>query len=270
MSSNSAYRDISFGSRTTPAVKWLIIANVAFFAVEILLTIFDRTQKLTNMFLSFFALTPSVAILKLHVWQFVTYSFLHELAGAFPLHILMNMFMLWVFGVDIENALGTRRFLILYFASALVGGIAMIPLFNSTVWGASGAVFGVMALYARMFPDRRLLIWGVIPVRARPLIFFLVAIELLYVIGFGGQTNVAHLAHLGGFVTGWFFFWGEKQWLAHQRKVEADKSQRLIKEDAEMRRRVDEILAKVAREGIGSLTKAERDFLDEASRRFKR
>ncbi|MFW6107838.1 MAG: rhomboid family intramembrane serine protease, partial [bacterium] len=149
-------RRIRFGGRLTPAVKALLIANVAVFGVQLLLHV--AAPSISSLFRHLFALTPALAIGRLHVWQFVTYAFLHEVANALPVHIFFNMLLLWIFGGDVERSLGRKRFLKLYFGGVLAAGLCMIPMYGISVLGASGAVFAVMAMYGRLFPYRTLLV----------------------------------------------------------------------------------------------------------------
>jgi len=258
---------IRFGGRLTPAVKALIIANVAVFLLQLILHFASPDGAALGTFIQWFALMPALAIGKLRVWQFITHSFLHDLFN--PLHIGMNMFMLWMFGGDVESALGRRRFLKLYFAAAFAGGIGMIPWYDTFILGASGAVFGVMAMYARLFPYRRLLVWGIVPVRARTLVFVLAGLDLLMAMQ-GSATGTAHLAHVGGFVVGWFFLPLEAAAERFRSRRQLRREIRREEDNAEVRRKVDELLAKVGRKGLGSLTRKERDFLSRASRRFRR
>lgn len=257
-----------FGENPTPALKALLIANIGVFFVQVLLKAFS--PALAGAFNNCFALTPAKAIFGLHFWQFITYSFLHDTAGPLPLHLFFNMLMLWMFGREVEVTLGTRRFVRLYFMSALAGGIAMLPMFNDRVWGASAAVFGVMAVYARMFPDRTLLIWGILPMRARTMIFVLVGLEILFTLQGAVGGGVAHLAHIGGFIVGWYYLPFAHWYSLRSQEREVRREESAARSDAETRQRVDEILAKVSKQGIGSLTREERNFLDRASRNFRR
>ncbi len=258
---------IRFGGQLTPAVKALLIANGAVFLVQMLL----RTQSLRALdaFYQLFALTPSDAIGGLRVWQFITYSFLHQVGGALPLHIIFNMFLLWMFGGDVELALGRRRFLWLYFAATLAGGVCMIPWYHASILGASAAVFGVMAMYGRLFPDRRLLIWGIVPVKARTLVLMLAGLNLLMAMQ-GSQTGVAHLAHVGGFAVGWFFPHLEGVARSFIQQTKRRKYLRTEQQDKADEEKADQLLAKVGREGLGKLTRSERQFLNRASKKFRR
>jgi membrane associated rhomboid family serine protease len=152
------------------------------------------------------------------VWQLLSYQFMH---GSWP-HLFLNCWALFVFGREVERAVGNGRFLTLYFTSGVIGGLLQVLVsllwpdyFGGAVVGASAGVFGVVAAFAMLFPERGLfmLLFFVIPVkmRAKSLLWFLLLITALG-ISFphsflaallGG--NVAHAAHLGGILTGLAF-----------------------------------------------------------------
>jgi hypothetical protein len=118
------------------------------------------------------------------------------------------MFALWMFGMEIENILGSKKFLYYYLICGIVAGLAQLfiaPLYSTPAptIGASGAVFGVMIAFAMLFPDRYIFLYFLIPVKAKYLIGFLFVLELFW-IGDAG-SNVAHLAHLGGAIAGFIF-----------------------------------------------------------------
>ena len=133
-------------------------------------------------------------------WQLITSGFLH---GSFA-HIALNMFALWMFGGDVERVMGPRNFAWLYGASVLTGSIAQLIVVSintsggiGPTLGASGGVFGVLLAFGMMFPRRRVLIYGVIPMPAWAMVAGYGAIELTQGV-LGTQQGVAHFAHLGG------------------------------------------------------------------------
>jgi len=137
-------------------------------------------------------------------WQIVTYSFLH---GGL-LHLTFNMFGLYMFGSALEQVLGTRRYLVYYFACVVSAAITQLIVlhlagtFVPTV-GASGGVFGLVLGYAMFFPHHRVvLLIPPIPMSARTFAIAYAAIELALGV-FGSQQGVAHFAHLGGMAGGW-------------------------------------------------------------------
>jgi membrane associated rhomboid family serine protease len=139
----------------------------------------------------------------------ITYMFLH---GNF-MHVFGNMIFLFVFGDDIEEAIGHWRFLIFYLACGIGGGIAYVlsaPGSNIDLIGASGAVAGVISAYVMYRPCAKVtVLLGLIPLRLRAywVIGFWVITQIIYFAN-GTQDGVAYVCHLGGLITGavLFFF----------------------------------------------------------------
>lgn len=161
-------------------------------------------QATLSGFTDVFALTPELAFQGAW-WQFFTYMFLH---GG-PTHILLNMFMLFIFGEVMEHALGKVRFIALYVVSGLgsalayilLTGFSNIPFIGTTMLGASGAVFGVMAAYGLMFPKNKIYIGMLIPLPAFTVVILLAVTE--FVLGiFGLEQGIANFGHFGGIITG--------------------------------------------------------------------
>jgi membrane associated rhomboid family serine protease len=141
-------------------------------------------------------------------WQLITYGFLHGSLG----HLFFNMFAVWMFGLQIERAWGSRRFLSFYGACLLGAALTQLAVQAATgqVWptvGASGAVFGLLLAYGVMYPDNRVfLIFLPVPIKAKYFVLIYAALELFF-----GVTNmmptVAHFAHLGGLAGGAILLW---------------------------------------------------------------
>src|SRR5258705_5060673 len=190
-SSTLAY---SFGPGPwTPAIKAIIIANVAIFVV----TYFAPALQVP------FWLTPQ-DVVHGQVWRLVTYMFLH----AGPFHVLFNMLFLWMFGVELERTWGTRFFLKYYFVTGVAAAVttivvSFVPLFGlhqlyfTQTVGASGAVVAVLVAYGLYFPHPQSFGYWVFPVKAKYLLLIFGAISL-----FSGG-NVAHWTHIGGGVPGY-------------------------------------------------------------------
>ncbi|MDR2516748.1 MAG: rhomboid family intramembrane serine protease [Spirochaetaceae bacterium] len=152
------------------------------------------------------ALTPALA-LNGWVWQFVTYMFVH---GGFD-HILLNMLALFIFGHQVERHMGSREFLLYYLLTGILAGVFsfVVYLLTGAYWvhllGASGAIFAVQFAYAVFFPQSRIYLWGILPLRAPVMVLGFTGIELVSSI-FGRRDGVAHLTHLAGFAFGWLYF----------------------------------------------------------------
>jgi len=139
------------------------------------------------------------ALLLERPWTIITYMFLHD--GTF--HLLFNMLGLFFFGPRLEEEMGGRDFLLLYFISGMTGALLSFLTPHAWIVGASGAIYGIFLAYARFWPRETILIWGIIPVEARYLVVVMTALSIFG--GFSGGGNVAHFAHLGGFLGGYLF-----------------------------------------------------------------
>lgn len=177
----------------TPGVKNLLIANFAVFFLQIL------APGLMNPY--FWGLVPAFVFKKLFLWQLVTYMFLH---GGFG-HIFFNMFALWMFGLELERTWGTREFYKFYFLTGIAAGLST-ALFN---WGsviptigASGAIYGILGAYALFFPDRYVYLYFLFPIKMK---YLAVILGLLEFFSAYSQDGIAHVAHLGGLVVGYFY-----------------------------------------------------------------
>lgn len=242
------------------AVKNLLIINCLFFLAKVALG--TRIDLDALLGLHYFASTD------FHVWQFVTYMFMH---GDFG-HLFFNMFALWMFGSTVENVWGTKRFLLYYFITGVGAALfhylvlffeihPMLALLNQfldnpslesfqylvehntnarfqdmfqnnlrylqannstsalnelvaitnesknlfvnsfNIIGASGAVFGLLLAFGMLFPDARIYIYFLIPMKAKWFVVLYGGLELLFGIT-GTQDGIGHFAHLGGMLFG--------------------------------------------------------------------
>ena len=186
------------GGDVTPAVKVLLIVNVAVFFLQ---------AFLNRWFEIFFGLVPYLVWSNLYLWQLFTYQFLH---GGL-LHIIFNMLALWMFGCDLERRWGSQFFFKYYFVS-VVGGAVLNVVFlpGQTVpsIGASAGVFGVLLAYGLIYPDRIVYFYFVLPIKMKYLVLIIGLISLYSSIT-ATQSGVAHLAHVGGMVFGYVYLrWG--------------------------------------------------------------
>jgi len=268
----------SFGFRTrsSSTIKALLAVNLTVFLLQ-----FVMSRSAEGLFLYTFGLVPARALPDLHLWQFFTYMFLH---GGFW-HLAFNMFALWMFGSEIESLWGRRTFLTYYFVSGLGGGIT----YTLTSWGspiplvgASGAVFGILLAYGLMFPDRQILLYFLFPIKAKYFVLLFGVFELMAAAQ-PQMDGIGHFAHLGGMLFGYIFLKGglplgpfahgasslRSAWRRHR----ARSKMRVVRPgeggtgDAENQSRVNEILEKISREGLTSLTEEEQEILRRASRK---
>lgn len=276
------------------ATTLLLIINVAAFLLEAIL--YGYPPNLLQ--------GPPLAlradqVLRGYVWELLTYQLLH---GGL-LHILLNCWGIFVFGRDVEAALGKRRFFILYFTSGAVGGLLQVLASLSLsgrfpmavpVVGASAGLFGLVAAFAMMYPHRTLtlLLFFVIPVtlRAKTLLMISGAIAILGVL-FPG-SHIAHAAHLGGMLAGMVFIRQLRHRWGHWPGEPPSPRRRPLfgfgtgkpsqpggatvidvqEADADefMAREIDPILEKISSQGIQSLTARERKTLEEARKKMGR
>ncbi len=215
------YRPSGFGgfSFFPPVIKNLLIINGAVFIVQMLGEGIRMGSgfTLSDIITKYFALLPlggltaasigNTAITwSFYPWQLITYQFMH--AGFF--HIFFNMFILWMFGMEIENLWGSKKFLTFYLITGIVGGLFQIILsplliggpYGPTI-GASGSIMGVMVAFAMLFPNRYIYIYFLIPVKVKYAIVFLVLLDLFAVNGSG--DNIAHFVHIGGALYGFLY-----------------------------------------------------------------
>ena len=180
------------------ATLTLIIINVGLFLLTLLFG---------SRIIRYLALTPILVIRQKEIWQVVTYMFIH--GGTW--HILFNMLALFIFGTPLERRLGSSEFLLYYFITGVgaglatlvinwYAGLAMIP-----VVGASGAIYGLLLAYATLYPDARLFIFGILPLRAPVAVLLFAGIALVSQLT-GTNSGVAHLTHLAGLVFGYLYF----------------------------------------------------------------
>ena len=138
-------------------------------------------------------------------WKALTYMFVH---GGFW-HLFGNMYMLWLFGPRLEHSWTTSSFLRYFIICGLGGWFAhVVFVHDGLLIGASAAVYGVMFAYARQWKDDELYLFGVVPIRVRWLVAAYIAYDLTMGLwnAYGSvPTGTAHLAHLGGVVTGWLY-----------------------------------------------------------------
>ena len=269
----------------SPWVLRLIIANVAMFFVA------QPGSELA------FWLRLVPADVPTRPWTLLTYMFLHGSPG----HLIFNMLSLYFFGPAVERRLGSTHFFGLYTLSGIVSaGLSMLADFGSSVVGASGAVLGVMLVFAAYWPEVRILIWGIIPVTARMMVIIYVVASISgglgHYIPFIAEPGTAHWGHLGGIIGGWLYL----QWMGHRsplreyrRKLEGKKTPTFgravggalgaaLGTDDELtrwsaipreglhevnREEVDRLVAKAQQHGVRSLTFEERSFLDRMATR---
>jgi membrane associated rhomboid family serine protease len=180
------------------AVKILIAVNVLVFGLQ------NLSKDTMEFWFALWPLQPIDGGGSFHLWQIITYAFLHDTRTI--THLLFNMLGLWMFGAEIERYVGPRRLLSCYFASVITAALSQlfVPMLfgappGETI-GASGGVFGLLLAYAFMFPTRKVIpLIPPIPMPAWLFATLYAGIELFLGVT-GTLSGIAHFAHLGGMV----------------------------------------------------------------------
>ncbi|MGQ9819264.1 MAG: rhomboid family intramembrane serine protease [Candidatus Kapaibacteriales bacterium] len=189
-----------------PVIKTLIVVNVIVFLLDVLFFGIYRINDVPFIYFvaKYFYLQP-IESGNFWIWQLITYQFLH--GGIW--HLFFNLFALWMFGVELENLWGSRKFLSFYLLSGIGAGLFQLfiaPIFSdpAPTIGASGAIFGVLSAFGFTFPDRPIFMFPIfIPIPAKFFVILYAGLAFLFGIT-GSAGNIAHIAHLGGAITGIF------------------------------------------------------------------
>ena len=258
-------------------VRVLILINTIVFGLVLLGALIGLDSQ--TFVLSVGALIP---IEFTQVWRFLTYNFVHV---SF-MHFLFNMMMLWMFGDEVAEFMGARKFVGLYIFSGIFAGVFSIPFFFfgsfsplAMVIGPSGALMGVFVAYYKFFPERTLLLFFIIPLKMKYAIWVLIALDIMM-----SQTNdsIAHFTHLGGVLAGFIFmnlfnspvpFW--EKWFqpkGKKQRSQNNSSEKVLEGEVgylDQDKQMDTILSKVNKEGVNSLTESERQYLLKAGERLR-
>ena len=201
---------MSFGGGVvTPAVKFLLVVNVAVFVI-VNVAIDAVNPLLENEIIVYFGLLPSLVWQNFYVWQLFTYQFLH---GGL-LHILFNMFALWMFGCTLERRWGSEFFFKYYFVSIVGGGILNVLLMPGQMVpsiGASAGIYGILLAYGLIYPEQIVYFYFLFPIKMKYFVWIIGAIEFYSSLA-SGQSGIAHLAHLGGMLFGYLYLRGGNPW----------------------------------------------------------
>ena len=246
-----------------PVVKWLLIIN---FAVYIFVKLVPAVGQYVYEFGVVYPYSFSNII---QVWRLVTYQFLHDPGHIW--HLVFNMIVLYFMGPFVERSFGSRAFLKFYLVCGAAGGIIYTLLASVGILGigpmvgASGAIYGVMAAVAIMFPRMKVLLWGIIPMTMFWLVILVIIMSFLNIAA--GENAGGEAAHLSGLAMG-FLYMKYKPWIT-QRRMERQKGAwaQKIEREHNFQSEVDRTLDKVRRQGINSLTNNEKKILQEATRR---
>jgi len=247
--------------RLTPVVKWLIIINVTVFLVSIII------QPLGVLIYGFFELDATSWIRGIQIWRLVTYQFLHDPTGFF--HILFNMLGLYFLGPTLERYWGGKRFLGFYLGCGIAGGLFYLFLVavgflpGSYMVGASGAILGLLAACAILFPHF-IVFFLFFPVPIRVAAIILTGIYVVTLATRGGNAG-GDAAHLAGMAAGAAYVLSEPFRTKLKLKTHTGRWQKKINRQRHLQNEVDRILQKVHDHGIQSLTHREKKILKKAT-----
>ena len=176
-----------------PVAKNLLIINVLVFLIQL----FTENSPYEE-YIAYGQLMPlNSGFFK--IWQPITHMFMHGGWG----HLFFNMFTLWMFGRILENFWGSKRFIQFYMICGVVAAAAHLLFTNAAAVGASGAIMGLMAGFAYLFPNTELYVMFIpIPIKAKYVIPGFMALDLFGGIANTSGDNIAHWAHLGGAAAG--------------------------------------------------------------------
>jgi len=276
----------------------LLLANAAVFIVAFLgrgieVNLGAGYGSLTDYISYFGAFMPRVP---LELWRYVTYMFIH----VDFMHFFFNMLMLWMFGSEVAEWMGTRHFVSMYFFCGIFAALfsffmCLLGLTNNPIIGASGALMGIFVAYYKFFPERMLLMFFIIPMKIKHAMWVMIALDIFFA---NSGDMIAHFAHLGGVVAGFLYmalyqnspngsllsglsrlfsrntdkFSGRSSSGSSYESDNAEEPEVLEGEVfyVDEQKRMDDILRKVEREGIQSLTESEREFLLRAGDKLRR
>ncbi len=250
--------------RQWKAVSYIILISSIIFIVGFFISKVFSYQLYLFLGLSRMDLLSNFAI-----YQPITYVFLH---GSF-LHLAFNMFALWVFGREIEALFGTTKFLLLYFVAAVFGGLAHILFSEFYLIGASASVFAILLAYGITWPNRKILLAFIVPLKVKYFVVIVMIMEFILSLDSTMGDGVSHLSHIGGLLGGAIILTIYKKYniklkkddlLILYRQRKNLKKEKKIKNEKEQ---VDRLLEKISIKGMKSLSRAEKSFLDKASKR---
>lgn len=268
------------------AIRVIITINVAVFLIQSILSIVSPAYS--NALIQAFAFYPDWQTALFQPWRAVTYMFLH--GGAF--HLIFNMLWLWWLGRHVEESMGPRSFLVIYFGAGLGGALFDVlaaPLLGFTpVIGASGAVYGIMVAFAMLYPTMPIMLILLPPIQARYLVAGLIALDLLLL---GSSDGTARIVHLAGAGVGYLlmkahrqgqnldrwilpivqFWYRIKELYTKQKSRPRNKNMHSVSDveivDETEQSELDEILEKISEKGYDGLTEEEKKKLFELSKK---
>jgi len=220
----------------TPYLKIIMIVCGAVWLLQVILS-FAKFSVAGRTFEQWFGVVPAEVVTGF-VWQPLTYMFLHSPLD--PLHLLLNLLFIWMFGGELERHWGSRAFLRYYLVCGVGAGVFItiwgfvVGTTGTTTIGASGALFGLIIAFGMIFAERTVLFMLIFPMKARTMAMILFGITFFFTIRSSGSF-ISHAGHLGGALTGFLYlkrvwrvgdFYRELKWKVRRRRfkvIEPDK-----------------------------------------------
>ncbi|HBG27598.1 MAG: hypothetical protein A2Y10_15830 [Planctomycetes bacterium GWF2_41_51] len=247
----------------TPVVKKLLIINIGIYIMCILV------KPFANFVYEWFSVDTFSIFKSLQVWRLIGYQFLHDLSS--PWHLIMNMIGLYFLGPTLEKAWQSKKFLTFYLLCGAAGGIFYILLSHLGVTdkgfliGASGAILGMLAACAILFPHFVVFIFFFpVPIRIASIILIFLYVVNIFTRGANAGGDVAHLAGMAAGAA-YVFLWPRLR-IKYKNRFQTMNWEKKFKTYNELQKEVDRILIKVNQQGIASLTKKEKKTLEEATK----
>ncbi|MSR32260.1 MAG: rhomboid family intramembrane serine protease [Gemmataceae bacterium] len=280
---------LEFGIGGVSICKILIFSNIALFILQLLTREGNPAFSERGQVADWLILIPKL-VWEGEIWRVFTYGFLHSVSN--PFHIVVNLLVLWFFGKEIENCLGSLEFLLFYCFSVLAGGLVFVLGVSLNIHssltpclGASGGVTAVLILYACWFPSRTVLLFFVIPMPIWALAILFVAMDAFSLLTQNHQ-GVAVDVHLAGALFAFLYHkldihftrWDLTSWWKkrNQPKLKIYFEEppplpmTLENQDTYQGSQVDIILEKISRSGRDSLTAGEKEALLRASEALRK
>ena len=248
--------------RLTPVVKWLLIINIGVFLAAIII------KPLGIFIYQWFELDARSLGRAMQVWRLISYQFLHD--PNFFWHIFMNMLGLFFLGPTLERHWGSKKFLPFYLGCGVAGAlfyfflVAVGFLQAGVMWGASGAILGMLAACAILFPQFVVILF-IFPVPIRIAAIGLTAVYFLFVVTKGANAG-GHAAHLAGMAAGAAYVFSQSWRDKFKFKLQTGQWEKQMAAQRNLQAEVDRILHKVNESGIQSLTSKEKKTLKEATK----
>lgn len=197
--------------RPTPMVVRLLVVLGALWLLFAIAINLGGTRLFESIYRELW-LVPTEAVPGLRLWQVGTYAWLHDLDGLS--HILFNSLALYFLGPTLERRWGGRGFLKFFVLSGILAGLFSVLVgfvfggrWDLPIVGASGAIFGLLAAFSILFPNAQMLLFFVVPVRARYIVWIAIIGDLLFFVA-NPRGNVAIQTHMGGALAGWLLVTG--------------------------------------------------------------